>query len=251
MEEPARKARRPSRKACLVISSAETRAGTRQPRIVKSRKAASCRHTAWMRFNDNFAHSTSRACLGRSVGTSGAIRHSAVRPCDLAAGGFSGHHRVAGHVGNLSPLPADYTALRLHFPPRRCADARRRIHICAGAAGFPDCRPPAPEPQSVRQDRPPLPGFCSCAGRRYVRGRKMLAFLVICVVMTISSAYELIEWLAAVIFGEGAYEFLGTQGDMWDTQADMLFALIGAVAALLLLSRTHDRQLARFRFENN
>src|SRR3989338_490323 len=86
---------------------------------------------------------------------------------------------------------------------------------------------------------------------RYVRGRKMLAFLVICVVMAISSAYELIEWLAAVMFGEGAYEFLGTQGDPWDTQADMFFALIGAVAALLLLSRTHDRQLARFRFENN
>ena len=86
---------------------------------------------------------------------------------------------------------------------------------------------------------------------RYVRGRKMLAFLVVCVVMTISSAYELIEWLAAVIFGEGAYEFLGTQGDMWDTQADMLFALIGAVAALLLFSRVHDRQLAKFYFEGN
>lgn len=86
---------------------------------------------------------------------------------------------------------------------------------------------------------------------RYVRGRKMLAFLVVCVVMTISSAYELIEWLAAVIFGEGAYEFLGTQGDMWDTQADMLFALIGAVTALLLFSRVHDRQLAKFRSGDN
>lgn len=86
---------------------------------------------------------------------------------------------------------------------------------------------------------------------RYVRGRRMLAFLVVCVVMAISSAYELIEWLAAVMFGEGAYEFLGTQGDPWDTQADMLFAFIGAVAALLLLSRAHDRQLAKFRFENN
>lgn len=86
---------------------------------------------------------------------------------------------------------------------------------------------------------------------QYVRGHKMLAFLVICVVMFISSAYELIEWLAAVMFGEGAYEFLGTQGDIWDTQADMLFALIGAVAALLLFSRAHDRQLAKFRFGNN
>lgn len=86
---------------------------------------------------------------------------------------------------------------------------------------------------------------------RYVRGRKMLVFLVVCVVMAISSVYELIEWLAAVMFGEGAYDFLGTQGDPWDTQSDMLFALIGAVAALLLFSRIHDRQLAKFYFEGD
>lgn len=86
---------------------------------------------------------------------------------------------------------------------------------------------------------------------QYVRGRKMLAFLVICVAMAVSAVYELVEWLAAVMFGEGAYDFLGTQGDLWDTQADMLFALIGAVAALLLFARVHDRQLARFRFGNN
>jgi putative membrane protein len=86
---------------------------------------------------------------------------------------------------------------------------------------------------------------------QYVRGRRMLAFLVVCVAMAISAVYELIEWLAAVMFGDGAYDFLGTQGDLWDTQADMLFALIGAVVALLLFSRFHDRQLARFRFENN
>jgi len=86
---------------------------------------------------------------------------------------------------------------------------------------------------------------------QYVRGRKMLAFLVVCVAMAISSVYELIEWLAALMFGEGAYDFLGTQGDLWDTQADMLFALIGAVAALLLFSRVHDRQLEKFRSEDN
>ena len=86
---------------------------------------------------------------------------------------------------------------------------------------------------------------------RYVRGRRMLAFLVVCVAMAISAVYELIEWLAAVMFGDGAYDFLGTQGDLWDTQADMLFALIGAVVALLLFSRAHDRQLAKFHFENN
>ena len=78
----------------------------------------------------------------------------------------------------------------------------------------------------------------------YVRGRRMLAFLVGCVVLAISATYELIEWGAAVALGQGADEFLGTQGDPWDTQSDMLMALIGAVCALLILSRWHDRQIA-------
>lgn len=77
----------------------------------------------------------------------------------------------------------------------------------------------------------------------YVRGRKMLAFVVVCVVLAISASYEFIEWGAALALGQGAEEFLGTQGDPWDTQSDMFFALIGALAALLLLSRFHDRQL--------
>jgi len=78
---------------------------------------------------------------------------------------------------------------------------------------------------------------------RFVRGRKMLAFVVICVVLAISATYELIEWAAAVALGQGADEFLGTQGDPWDTQSDMFCALIGAVIALLVFSRIHDRQL--------
>jgi putative membrane protein len=79
---------------------------------------------------------------------------------------------------------------------------------------------------------------------QYVRGRKMLAFLVLCIVMAISAGYELIEWAAALAMGQGADEFLGTQGDPWDTQSDMFMALVGGVAALLLLSRLHDRQMA-------
>lgn len=78
----------------------------------------------------------------------------------------------------------------------------------------------------------------------YVQGRRMLAFLVVCVVLAISATYEFIEWGAAIALGQGADEFLGTQGDPWDTQSDMFFALIGAVTALLLLSSLHDRQLA-------
>lgn len=79
----------------------------------------------------------------------------------------------------------------------------------------------------------------------YVQGRKMLAFLVVCIVLAISASYELIEWAAALALGQGADEFLGTQGDPWDTQSDMGFALLGALAALLTLARWQDRQIAR------
>ena len=78
----------------------------------------------------------------------------------------------------------------------------------------------------------------------FVRGRRMLAFLVVCVVMAVSATYELIEWAAALALGQGADEFLGTQGDPWDTQSDMFLALIGAVSALVLFSRRHDREIA-------
>ena len=61
--------------------------------------------------------------------------------------------------------------------------------------------------------------------------------------MAISSWYELIEWWSALALCQGAYEFLGTQGDIWDTQSDMFFALIGATVAMLSLSRLHDRQI--------
>jgi putative membrane protein len=79
----------------------------------------------------------------------------------------------------------------------------------------------------------------------FVRGRRMLAFIVACIVLAISATYEFLEWGAALAMGQGADEFLGTQGDQWDTQSDMFFALIGAVAAMALLSRLHDRQLQR------
>jgi putative membrane protein len=63
--------------------------------------------------------------------------------------------------------------------------------------------------------------------------------------LAISALYELIEWWAAVATGEAAGAFLGTQGDVWDTQWDMFTALIGALLAQLLLAGRHDRQLAR------
>jgi len=76
-----------------------------------------------------------------------------------------------------------------------------------------------------------------------VRGAKMLAFIIVCIVLAISATYELIEWAAALALGQGADEFLGTQGDVWDTQSDMFLALIGAISALIGFSGLHNKQL--------
>lgn len=84
----------------------------------------------------------------------------------------------------------------------------------------------------------------------YVRGKRMLNFIVICIVLAISATYELIEWLAAMVLGQGADEFLGTQGDVWDTQSDMLLALFGAVSSLAILSRLHDSQISNLKNAN-
>ena len=70
-----------------------------------------------------------------------------------------------------------------------------------------------------------------------------LTFLLLSVVLAFSAFYELIEWWAALVSSEAAESFLGTQGYIWDTQSDMWLALLGAVAALVLLSRLHDKQL--------
>ena len=81
----------------------------------------------------------------------------------------------------------------------------------------------------------------------YVRGRKMIAFLVCCVALAISAVYELIEWAAALSLGQGADEFLGTQGDVWDTQSDMFCALLGALFTVLILQYWHTKQLLKLR----
>ena len=78
----------------------------------------------------------------------------------------------------------------------------------------------------------------------HVKGPKMSAFLAVCVSLAVSAFYELIEWWAALALGQGADEFLGTQGDMWDTQSDMFLALLGAAAALALLGGLQQRQAA-------
>lgn len=72
-----------------------------------------------------------------------------------------------------------------------------------------------------------------------------LNFIVFCICLAVSAFYELIEWTAAEVSGTAAEAFLGTQGDVWDTQKDMLMASIGAICALGLLSRWHDRSMAK------
>jgi putative membrane protein len=86
---------------------------------------------------------------------------------------------------------------------------------------------------------------------RYINGRKMLVFIVICICLAISAFYELIEWWSALLLGQGADAFLGTQGDNWDTQWDMFMAAVGAVCALLTLSAWHDRQIDRLEKQQN
>jgi len=79
---------------------------------------------------------------------------------------------------------------------------------------------------------------------RVVAVRGWLTFLLLCVVLAVSAFYELIEWWAALLSEEAADAFLGTQGYVWDTQSDMLWALCGAILALVTLSKWHDRQIS-------
>jgi putative membrane protein len=82
--------------------------------------------------------------------------------------------------------------------------------------------------------------------RQHIVQRKTwIPFLVICVCGTISLSYELLEWLVSVSSGSSGDSFLGTQGDTWDTQSDMLFAMIGAVCMVVALAKVQDRAIAK------
>jgi putative membrane protein len=81
--------------------------------------------------------------------------------------------------------------------------------------------------------------------RDIVNGVAWRNFFIICIALAFSAFYELLEWWAALATGESAEAFLGIQGYTWDTQSDMLYALMGAVLALLTLSSLHDAQLRR------
>lgn len=79
--------------------------------------------------------------------------------------------------------------------------------------------------------------------KQAVNGERWLGFIVVSICLAFSAFYELIEWWVALATGENAEAFLGTQGYVWDTQSDMGFALMGAVLAVVLLSRLHNRQI--------
>ncbi|WP_371378752.1 DUF2238 domain-containing protein [Thalassotalea aquiviva] len=78
-----------------------------------------------------------------------------------------------------------------------------------------------------------------------VNGHGWLNVIIVSICLAFSAFYELIEWWVALLTGENAEAFLGTQGYVWDTQSDMALALIGAICALLILSRLHDQQLSK------
>jgi putative membrane protein len=86
---------------------------------------------------------------------------------------------------------------------------------------------------------------------RFVTNRHMAGLLSLCVAMAISAWYELIEWAAALILGQSADAFLGTQGDQWDTQWDMFMCFAGAAAAMTGLTGIQDRQIARIQQAGN
>lgn len=79
--------------------------------------------------------------------------------------------------------------------------------------------------------------------KNIINGAYWRNFFITCFCLAFSAFYELIEWAAAILINESADAFLGTQGYIWDTQSDMAFALVGAICALFLLRRVHDKQL--------
>lgn len=81
--------------------------------------------------------------------------------------------------------------------------------------------------------------------KNVVSGRAWLNLFIIAICLAFSAFYELIEWWVALLSGENAEAFLGTQGYVWDTQSDMAIALLGAICAILFLAKYHDQQLAK------
>ncbi|WP_027624276.1 DUF2238 domain-containing protein [Clostridium lundense] len=83
--------------------------------------------------------------------------------------------------------------------------------------------------------------------KNVVNKKRWLGFIIVSICLALSASYELIEFAVAKFTGTAAEAFLGTQGDIWDTQWDMLFALVGSILSLAILSKYHDKQLERIK----
>jgi putative membrane protein len=132
-------------------------------------------------------------------------------------------------------------------------DGRRPLYLRARAARVLDGARLRLHAQQLRAHRSPrAQGFIPAIIAREVLLRRTplrsggwLFFIVCSICLAVSACYEFIEWWAAVLGGSAATDFLGTQGHVWDTQWDMLMALVGSIVGQIILSRVHDRQLLK------
>lgn len=83
--------------------------------------------------------------------------------------------------------------------------------------------------------------------KEVVKKSGWLSFLTVCVCLSISACYEFLEWLVAILTGDNSDAFLGTQGYVWDTQSDMLYAFMGAICMLVFLPRIQDKSIANIK----
>lgn len=84
--------------------------------------------------------------------------------------------------------------------------------------------------------------------KEVINNKSFFNFIIICICLAISATYEFIEWFVSLATGEGGDAFLGTQGYVWDTQSDMLFATIGAIVGLIVFSKIQDKQIQNINF---
>jgi len=84
--------------------------------------------------------------------------------------------------------------------------------------------------------------------KEVISNKSFFNFIIVCICLAISATYEFIEWFVSLATGEGGDAFLGTQGYVWDTQSDMLFATIGAIVGLIVFSKIQDRQIKKINF---
>jgi putative membrane protein len=84
--------------------------------------------------------------------------------------------------------------------------------------------------------------------KEVINNKSFFNFIIVSICLAISAAYEFIEWFVSLATGDGGDAFLGTQGYVWDTQSDMLFATIGAITALILFSRFQDKKIKEINF---